>query len=437
MSVHKDINQKKRLHRDKQRRHRDTLRNFKITNRNVQFIDRHELHELTLINMQHKAIFSTVGNVRKSLMLMIPMIILNLFFITRGDPNTFKGTNLISLLITFIFFCYLFFMMLYTGKTDRFRAAGFISFALFFTLVFIAQLIQVRGERTFSNETWLSCQIPFCHIVTTMVIIPIVFTKSIIFPGSILTGFASISSMLVIVLGVNLALGRGFCSWGCFYGGWDDMMSRFMKKPLIKNVNPAFKWFPFAVLILVAVSSAILLSPTYCDWLCPFKTTTEYEKITSPTTVIKTIIFLTLFISLVLVLPLLTRKRIQCSTLCPMGALSSFANKINVFDVKIDKEKCNNCYLCTKACPTLSLDKGDVDRGKASMTCTKCGKCIDTCTRNAINYQIKGTTVNTHINTKRMLFLYASYMLLVIFSGYTMMTGINMIIKLMTTGRII
>lgn len=120
-----------------------------------------------------------------------------------------------------------------------------------------------------------------------------------------------------------------------------------------------------------------------------------------------------------------------------MGALSSFANKINVFDVKIDKDKCNNCYLCTTACPTLSLDKHDVDKGNASMTCTKCGKCIDTCKQNAINYQIKGTAVNTNINTKRMLFLYASYMLLVVFSGYMMMTGINMIIRLMITGKIL
>ena len=133
---------------------------------------------------------------------------------------------------------------------------------------------------SFSNENILSCDIPFCHIVTTMIIIPITFAKGIIFPGSLLKGFASISTMLVIVLGVNLAIGRGFCSWGCFYGGWDDGMSRLRKKPIIKKVNPAFKWLPFAVLIIVALSSAILLSPTYCDWICPFKTVTEFEKVT-------------------------------------------------------------------------------------------------------------------------------------------------------------
>ena len=181
--------------------------------------------------MKHKESFNTVGNMKKSVLLMIPMILFILLFTTRGDPNTFNANNLVAFIITFLFFSYLFFMILYTGKTDRYRAAGFISFALFFTLVFIVQLIQIRGQRTFSNETWLSCEIPFCHIVTTMIIIPITFAKGIIFPGSLLAGFASISSMLVIVLGVNFALGRGFCSWGCFYGGWDDGTSRFLKKP--------------------------------------------------------------------------------------------------------------------------------------------------------------------------------------------------------------
>lgn len=127
--------------------------------------------------MKYKANYSTVGNIRKTILLMIPMILLIFLFISRGDPSTFKGTNLISFLITFLFFCYLFFMILYTGKTDRYRAAGFVSFALFFTLVFIVQLIQLRGERTFTNETMLSCQIPFCHIVTTMIIIPICVYK--------------------------------------------------------------------------------------------------------------------------------------------------------------------------------------------------------------------------------------------------------------------
>jgi len=386
--------------------------------------------------MEKTPTFSTEKSIWKSTLLLIPMTLLTFIFITGGNPNFSSVSNIVAFLITFLFLNYLFFMILYTGKTDRYRAAGFIAMSLFFALVFIVNLIKARGSMSFNDGTLLSCEIPFCHIVTTMIIIPVVFTQSIIFPGSILEGFASIGSMLVIVIGVTLALGRGFCSWGCFYGGWDDGASRILKKPKIKEINPVFRWASFAVLILVALGAAMTLSPVYCDWLCPFKTVTEFEKVTSFTILLKTIVFVSLFAGLVIILPILTKKRIQCATFCPMGALCALTNKVNVYDLRIDKEKCTNCMKCVKACPTMSLDKIDVENGKPSITCMKCGKCIDACSTKAINYHLKGTPVNKNLTWARMLFLFPAFTLLVIFTGGTMQQGIVLLIKLFTTGSL-
>lgn len=387
--------------------------------------------------MKQENSFSTTGKVGKSLLLLLPMTLLIFVFISGGRPSFNNISSLVVFLITFLFFNYLFFMILYKGSVDRYRAAGFIALGLFFALTFIVNLITMRGSMTFSQETMLACEIPFCHIVTTMVILPLIFTGSIIFPGSIIGGFASIASMLVIVIGVMLALGRGFCSWGCFYGGWDDGTSRILRKPVIKKINPAFRWAAFAVLIIVAITSAMTLGPTYCDWLCPFKTVTEFEKVTSTVVLMKTIVFVSLFAGLVIILPILTKKRIQCTTLCPMGALCSLSNKINVFEVCIDKEKCTECMKCTTVCPTLSLDKDEVEKGKPAMTCMKCGKCIDSCSKNAINYHIKGTPVGKNLTLARMLFLYPAFTLLVIFTGSTMQQGMLLIIKLFTTGSLL
>lgn len=386
--------------------------------------------------MEKTPTFSTEKSIWKSTLLLIPMILLTFVFITGGQPDFSSTPKIVAFLITFLFFNYLFFMILYTGKTDRYRAAGFIALALFFALVFIVNLINARGSMTFNDGTLLSCEIPFCHIVTTMIIIPIIFTQSIIFPGSILEGFASIGSMLVIVIGVSLALGRGFCSWGCFYGGWDDGTSRILKKPVIRKINPVFRWASFAVLTLVALGAAMTLSPTYCDWLCPFKTVTEYEKVTSFTILLKTIVFVSLFAGLVIILPILTKKRIQCATFCPMGAFCALTNKVNVFDVRIDKQKCTNCMKCVKACPTMSLDKTDVENGQPSITCMKCGKCIDACSTKAINFHLKGTLVNKNLTWARMLFLFPAFTLLVIFAGGTMQQGIVLLFKLFTTGSL-
>ena len=279
------------------------------------------------------------------------MVLLVLLFTTGGRPDFSSISKLVSFLITFVFFVGLFAMIIYSGKTNRYRLIGFVTLALFFALTFIVNLIVMRGSMTFSNENLLSCEIPFCHIVTTMIIIPAAITKTIIFPGNIIGGFASISSMLVIVTGISIGLGRGFCSWGCFYGGWDDGFSSIAKKPRIKQVNPSFKWLSFAVLLIIALLSAAILGPFYCDWLCPFKTVTEFEKVTTIEIFFKTMVFISLFAGLVVVLPLLTKKRIQCATFCPMGALLSITNKINIFWLRIDQEKCNSCHLCVKTCP--------------------------------------------------------------------------------------
>lgn len=368
---------------------------------------------------------------------MIPMLLLAFIFIAQGKPNFAGSVEMGSFLVTYIFFNWLFFMILYKGKTNRYRSIGFVVLALFFALTFIVNLVKMRGSMTFSNSTFLSCEIPFCHIVTTMVIIPAAITKTIIFPGSIIGGFASIASMLVIVIGISISIGRGFCSWGCFYGGWDDGFSGILKKPVIKKVNPVLKWMPFAVLLIIALASAVWLSPVYCNWLCPYKAVTEFEKVTSAEIFLKTLVFVSLFAGLVVILPLMTKKRIQCSTFCPMGALLSFTNKINIFGLKIDKDKCNNCKSCVKICPTLSISEKDIEKGKPSFTCTKCGKCIDNCSKDAIHYYIKGTPVNKNYTLNRMLFLYPSFTLLLIFTGSTMQQGIMLLVKLVSKGSLI
>jgi polyferredoxin len=67
----------------------------------------------------------------------------------------------------------------------------------------------------------------------------------------------------------------------------------------------------------------------------------------------------------------------------------------------------------------------------------KCGRCIDTCTKRAIHYHIKGTPVNKNFTWARNLFLYPAFLLLVVFLGGPMQSGIILIIHLVKTGHLI
>jgi polyferredoxin len=271
-------------------------------------------------------------------------------------------------------------------------------------------------------------------MVIPMVIIPAALTKTIIFPGSMLEGFASIGTMLVLWFGASLALGRGWCSWGCFFGGMDEGFSKIGKKPVIGNINKKWTYLPFAILLVIVLTSAATLYPTYCMWLCPFKAVTEFEEITSAKILVQTVIFFSLFLGLVVVMPILTKRRTQCGLFCPMGAMQSLTNKLNVFDLRIDKSKCSQCNLCVKNCPVFALDEESVRKGVTRITCSRCGKCVEVCPQKAISFHIKGTDVGGNERKARMMFIYPAFLLLAIMGSGMIAGAIYRMLLLMTTG---
>jgi polyferredoxin len=336
-------------------------------------------------------------------------------------------------LITYIFLNGLFFLMVYTGRTYKYRSVFFITYSFCFILAFITNLIEIRGTMQYSEATFLDGDTPFCHLVIPMILIPAAINQTIIFPGSLFNTFASISTMLVLWLGITLAVGRGWCSWVCFYGGLDDGFSRLCKKPRI-SIPQKWTYLPHAVLLGIVLTSAATLSATYCEWLCPFKAVTEFSVINSLTTLIQTIIFLALFIGLVIVLPILTGRRTQCGLFCPFASFQSFFNKFNVFDIRIDRDKCLNCTKCITNCPTFSLDQTSLSQGKTLLSCVKCGKCADICPAQAVTFHIKGTPVNVSRQNARLLFLYPAFLFGATMGGGTIINALCRMFKLLTTG---
>ncbi|MBO4772265.1 MAG: 4Fe-4S binding protein [Bacteroidales bacterium] len=370
--------------------------------------------------------YKTTGKIGRSIAAALPMFLIVVMFSTQGNFAFADTAQALAWTVNTLFFTFIFFLMLYKGRTDKYRAIAFGASAVLFAIGFMANLIEIRGTINYDTGNIYNCDIPFCHIVTTMVIIPAAIKQTIIFSGSISEGYASISSMLVIVIVAAVLLGRAFCSWGCFYGGWDDATSRIKARPVIKKINSSFKYFSFAMLILMALWSAESLMPQYCNWLCPFKAVTEGDKIVDGVSLAKNIIFYTLFIALCFVLPILTKKRIQCATFCPMGALMSLFNKINIFEVALDEEKCKKCNKCVSKCPLMAINKNH----KPSMTCAKCGHCIDNCPSEALNYHIRGTSAKVSASTARIIFLYVAFSFMVIFLGSCAYGGLTTIFRL-------
>jgi ferredoxin-type protein NapH len=360
--------------------------------------------------------FRTVG---RSVLLTLPIALwaLLMFTPTLRSPGL---NHHIGAAAAVLFMTLLFFLMMRTGKTFRWRRYFFVALGFLFPVGFIASLIHLRGSMSISLEHMLGGDTPFCHMVIPMILIPAALTRTVIFPGSILptaTNPHSVAVMIGLWLALTLVLGKAWCSYACFFGGIEEGFAALPKHIRIRKIDPRLRLVPWALLIAVAVLSAALFEPVYCMWLCPFKAVTEFPAVTGVKTAIQMGIFVALFVGLVVVLPFLTKKRTQCGFFCPFGAFQSLFNKINLFEIRFDRTKCVDCTLCQTACPTMALSAESIREGKTLLNCMKCGACVDSCKKHAAVWHLKGTPVAVKPERARLLFLYGAWALATMLGG--------------------
>ena len=337
-----------------------------------------------------------------------------------------------------LFMTALFYLMMRTGETYRWRRIFFVAMGFLFPIGFIPALFAARGSMSIPIERMVAGDTPFCFMVTPAILLPAAFTRTVIFPGSILPKAgnpSSIAAMIGLWLAVTLVLGKAWCSYACFFGGIEEGFAAFAKRPKVRRPILRFgsrlRLMPWAVLIFVVLVSAAIFEPVYCMWLCPFKAVTEYPAVHSVETAIQMVIFISLFAALVVVLPFLTKKRTQCAFFCPFGAFQSLFNKINLFEIRFDRAKCVDCTLCQTACPTLALSAESIREGKTLLNCMKCGACVDSCKKNAAVWHLKGTNVALQPERARLLFLYGAWAMAIMFGGSILANSLATMLRLL------
>ena len=78
-----------------------------------------------------------------------------------------------------------------------------------------------------------------------------------------------------------------------------------------------------------------------------------------------------------------------CQFICPFGLLSWLLERLSVFRVKVDHNRCTKCLACVRACP-LEAAKGRVEGKMFPADCFSCARCLNVCPEDAIRYGIVG-----------------------------------------------
>lgn len=172
-------------------------------------------------------------------------------------------------------------------------------------------------------------------------------------------------------------------------------------------------------LFLLSIAASFLLGRIYCGWFCPINTVMKnvtrlkkklhIKELSIPKSLNKPwirFIVLGLFIAIFIftmktgiklpVLPamfaigiiftLFFPEELWHHYLCPYGTILSMSSSKTKHHMTIDPEKCNNCTMCSKVCPTKAIEK-DQKHFIIKKNCLVCMECSRNCKQNAISYK--------------------------------------------------
>ncbi len=257
------------------------------------------------------------------------------------------------------------------------------------------------------------------------------------------SGLARLAVVFGIIIFAAVLLGRFFCGWVCPFGLYVDVMTRIRKALKVKRrnfsdkFNDRFHQLGYVILALIiivsvvfgsqAIAGAQLLAGTqkggfvwnyfsspFCQF-CPMKpfcilaetglglmkpawttqtTTGQFYQLgyylTSTNLIILAIVTAAAFFF----------RRSWCK-ICPLGALMALFNRFPPFrwisGVRLNKveEKCNNCGICKRVCPTQVKEVYEQKCGDvASSQCIWCLRCVEMCpNKDALQFKFMGKTV--------------------------------------------
>jgi len=190
---------------------------------------------------------------------------------------------------------------------------------------------------------------------------------------------------------VGSLIGRLPCGWLCPFGLIQELL---YKIPSPKFKIPGYaKYFRYAVLVIFVILMPLLLVDSlglgqtwFCKLICPAGTLEAGIPLLAANPALRAQVGLLFswkfFVLTVFLIWMILSLRPFCRTICPLGTILGFFNKVSLFQMHVDDDKCTQCGLCTQACP-VGLDPNETPN---SPDCIRCLKCLDTCTYGAIDY---------------------------------------------------
>jgi NapH/MauN family ferredoxin-type protein len=193
-----------------------------------------------------------------------------------------------------------------------------------------------------------------------------------------------------VVLTIFLA-NKGFCSWICPLGSFQEWISKLAKKLKIKQIKvnqTADKYLRLLkyVLLIIIIYYSFKLTTLVFRIYDPFVVLFHFgegllydfeaEKLLGYT-ILGIVILSSLFI-----------ERFWCKYACPLGAKLNIISLLSFNRIKRDEKTCTKCSACNRGCP-MNIKIMETKK-IINPECINCLKCITNCPKGSLTLNLEG-----------------------------------------------
>ncbi len=193
---------------------------------------------------------------------------------------------------------------------------------------------------------------------------------------------------------VGALIGRVVCGFLCPFGLLQDLIYKipFVKKlksfkgdKLLRHLKGVIFFLFCLILPLFVLDEFGYGKAWFCSYICPAGTLEAGIPLYLLNEGLRASIgFLfawkATILALLIILSLLIYRPF-CRYLCPLGYILGKFNKVSLFQMKVDKDRCIDCGKCAKVCKMAV----DIRKDANSSECIRCGECKSACPVDAIN----------------------------------------------------
>ena len=195
-----------------------------------------------------------------------------------------------------------------------------------------------------------------------------------------------------LLLFMGTLLGRAICGFLCPFGWFQELLHKIPGRKFSTRCLHLLTFLKYGILLffvillpMTAVNEVGMGDPFFCKYLCPAGILEGGIPLALADAGIRASLgWLFTWKSCILVGVVVLAVffyRPFCKWICPLGAFYGLCNRISVYRLQVDRDRCTGCGVCSSVC------KMDVSvfRTPNHAECIRCGDCAAACPHQAIS----------------------------------------------------